>query len=180
MATQRRQQVSRRPQRAGYSLIELAAIVVILAILAAVSAPSLGRIPAIRAGVAAEQIAGDLSFARSWSLATGVRSWVRFDLAAQEYRMLAEDPDIPGRAGAALLQSGAGGPLIVTLDAGQLLGIQIDSADFDGGVEIGCDARGRPLNDAEELLRGAGELRLSTGHIIRVAEQSGITSYVSP
>ena len=180
MATQRRQHASRRPQRAGFSLIELAAIIVILAILAAVSAPSLGRIPAIRAGVAAEQIAGDLSFARSWSLATGVRSWVRFDPLRQEYRMLVEHPDLAGRPGAALLESGAAGSMVVTLAAGQLLGIQIDSVDFDGGAEIGFDAKGRPLNDAEELLRGAGELRLSTGHIIRVAEQSGITSYVSP
>lgn len=171
----------RRRQCAGFSLIELAAIVVILAILAAVAAPSLARIPGIRTAVAAEQLAGDLGFARGWALATGVRCWVVFDLSAQEYCILVEDSDAAGRGGATpLMEVAQPGPSVVSLGSGAFQGIQVASVDFDGGAEVGFDDLGRPLDDAEDELRREGVVTLSTGHTIHVATESGVVSYAGP
>ena len=70
---------ARRPHRGGgFSLIELVAVLVIAAIMAAVAVPTLSSLAATRAWAAAKLVARDLTYARERAMTTGLRTWVGF------------------------------------------------------------------------------------------------------
>jgi len=127
---------TRRPDRGGgFTLIELVAVLVIVAVLAAVAVPSLDAIGETRAAMAARQLLRDLTFARQRAVATGTRTWVVFDIDAETWSVLGEDPAAPGRAGATVLTDPATGrDHVQRLDAGSFVGVGISSAAFDDDV----------------------------------------------
>src|SRR5690606_30212358 len=86
----------------GFTLLEMIAVIVIVAILAAVAVPTIGTVSATRGASAARQLLRDLTFARQRAASTGVPTWVAFDVANEKWTVLAEDPDNPGRAHAAV------------------------------------------------------------------------------
>jgi type II secretion system protein H len=79
----------------GFTLIEILAVVAILALVAAFVVPNLGafRVRALRSE--AQQLAAQLEFARERAIVTGVPHRVWLDLDQAEYRLewLAEDPE---------------------------------------------------------------------------------------
>jgi type II secretion system protein H len=83
-----------RRARRGFTLIEILAVVAILALVAALVVPNFGgmRVRALRAE--AKQIAGQLELARQRAIVTGVphRMWLELDQAAYRLEWLAEDP----------------------------------------------------------------------------------------
>lgn len=161
----------------GFTLVELVAVLVVTAILAATAVPALGTLADTRRGLAASGLRRDLTLARQRAVATGTRSWVIFDVNAETWSLLVEDPSSPGRAGAvALADPGTGRDHVVQLGAGAFGGVTLASADFDGGVEIGFDWLGRPLNGAESDLAAAGTVTLSGGGQVVVAATTGHVS----
>jgi prepilin-type N-terminal cleavage/methylation domain-containing protein len=88
----------RARRRAAFTLIEMLAVVAILALVASFVAPSLDVVRQRRLRAAAMQLASQLEFARQRTVATGVPHRVLFDLENQLYRIewladdLAEDP----------------------------------------------------------------------------------------
>src|SRR6185503_7257913 len=100
----------------GFTLIELITVIVIAAILAGVTVPTLSGLGSARSGMAGKQILRDLTFARQRSVATGVVSWVVFNSGTGTWSILAENPASPGRAGATILSDMATGrPYTTTL-----------------------------------------------------------------
>jgi len=177
----RRAGTRRRGRGGGFTLVELVAVLVIVAVLAAAVAPSLRATDGVRGAMAAKQLLRDLTFARQRAVATGARSWVVFDTGAETWTMLAEDPDNPGRAGARVLTDPSdGGFYIETLGSGSFIGMSIVSASFDGASEVGFDWLGRPLNATESDLSAQGTVMLSGGHLVTVAAETGYMAYVSP
>ena len=174
--------VARRLRRdGGFTLIELVAVLVIVAVLAAVAVPTLDAIGGTRATMAAKQLLRDLTFARQRAVATGTVTWVVFDTAAETWSILTEDPDNPGRAGATLMSDPATGRSYTqTLGAGSFVGVQIVSAAFDGDVEVGFDWLGRPLSASESSLAAQGSVTLTANHVVNVAQTTGYASYAAP
>ena len=169
---------ARRPPRGGgFTLVEIMAVATVTAIIAAVAIPSLATIPATRRAAAARSIARDLTLARERAIATGAAHWAVFDAAAETYSILAEDPDNPGRAAAAILADPASGhPWTRTLGAAESAGVSIISVSFDAAAEVGFDWLGRPLNATEAALAAEGTIAITGGHTILVEPGTGLVS----
>jgi len=172
----------RRASRCGgFTLVELIAVLLIVAILAAAAVPALDSVQRSRQVVAARMLLHGLTFARQHAVATGVRTWVVVDVGNQTWRILAENPLAPGRGGAiALSDPGAASELAERLDAGDFGDVRIVSAAFDGAAEVGFDWLGRPLNSTESDLAEAGEIVLSGSHRLTVEVETGHVAYMAP
>jgi prepilin-type N-terminal cleavage/methylation domain-containing protein len=170
-------QAIRRPSSGGgFTLIELIVVLVLTAILAATATPAIRSLSDGRARHATDQLEHDLTFARQRAMSTGSMSWVVFDTEAESWQMLAEDPENPGRASAQpVIDAATGKPHAVTLgaSAGPFAGVEIVSAVFDGGAEVGFDWLGRPLTDAEAPLHVFGRVALSSEKTVWVVPDTG-------
>lgn len=165
----------------GFTLLEMIAVIVIVAILAAVAVPTIGTVSATRGASAARQLLRDLTFARQRAASTGVPCWVTFDVANEKWTVLADDPDNPGRAHAAVLTDSARGTTFVQqLGNGAYFGVGIQSAAFDGAAEVGFNWLGEPLNAAENALADDGTVSLTTGHSVTVLKGSGLAIFDAP
>jgi|SRR5882672_8412978 len=84
-----------RDHRAGFTLIEILAVVAILALVAAFVIPNMGgfRVRALRAE--ARQIAAQLELARQRAIVTGIphRVWLELDQAEYRLEWLSVDPE---------------------------------------------------------------------------------------
>ena len=172
---------TRPPRAGGFTILELIVVIVILAVLAAVAVPTVATVGMTRGAAAGRQLLRDLTFARQRAAATGTRSWVVFDVNAETWSVLAENPSLPGRANATVLTDSASGHTFVQqLGTGAFFGVGITSATFDAAAQVGFDWLGRPLNSAETDLTADGVVTLTTGHTVTVLEGSGLATFAAP
>ncbi len=166
----------RTPHAPAFTLIELIAVLVVTAILAATAAASLTRSAATRGAMAGQQLTRDLNFARERAVATGVRTWIVFDNAADSYTLRAENPGAPGYAGAATLTDPATGrDYIVTLNTGEFAGVGISGVSIPGGsTTLGFDWLGRPLLPAGTLISADITVTLTGGVSVTVEGGTGL------
>jgi len=123
----------------GFTLIEMITVVILIGVASAIVLPGLGTRDDLKTLSAARQLSADLTFAQSRAVATQKILYVAFDLAGNRYRVLdAMDPPHV-IADPALTQ-----PLDRILGAGALKGVQLETADFDGGHVLAFDAMGMP------------------------------------
>lgn len=149
------------PSRRGFSLIELITVIVITGVIAVSIAMATGSASTSRQRLAARAVSRDLTFARQHALATGIKTWVTFDTAADSYTILAEDTASPGRAGAqAITDPATGKTFSQSLASGPMLA-DISSASIGSGSEVGFDWRGVPFDAAENALTSAGAVVVS-------------------
>jgi len=165
---------TRRPRKdGGFTLVELVAVIVIVAILAAAAVPTMSNLDGSRAAAAAKQLHSDVTFARQRAIATGTPSWVVFDTAAETWSVLAEDPDNPGRGQATVL-------FTVTLDVDRFIGVELITANFDSNPEVGFDWLGRPLDQSESELSADGTVTTTGGFTLTVHTGTGHVSLSTP
>ena len=165
----------------GFTLVEIIVVMVVTGLMAMVAAAALNSIGGGRAAAAARLIQRDLTFARQRAIATGTRVWIPIDVGADSYRLLAENPDSPGRAGAlAINDPGTGRAFLEQLNDGAFVDVQIVSASFDGAAEIGFDWLGRPLGTTETALTADGSVVLNHGYSIMVDAGSGHVTIAGP
>ncbi len=84
-----------RPRAAAFTLIEIMAVVLIIALASSLLIPNLGSLRERALQVEAERLAAQLELARERTVVTGVHHRLLFDLEESAYRMewLAEDPE---------------------------------------------------------------------------------------
>lgn len=167
-------QARRSLRGSGFTLPEMVVVMTISAILAATAAPSMLNLSSTRAAVAARQLVRDLTFARQRSIATGIRHWVVFDTSAQTWSVLTENPESPGRAGAAPMNDLATGrPFLQALNAAPFTGISLANVSIGAGSEIGFDWRGKPLNSSQAALAADGSITLTGGVGVTIRANTG-------
>jgi MSHA pilin protein MshC len=167
---------SDRRRAAGFTLIEVIVVMLMIAILAVVATPRLTNLGSSRSGVAARMIARDLTYARERAIATGTRTWVVFSLGTHSYSVLCENPASPGRAGATVMTNpnGNGKTFVQYLNAGEYAGVTMTGVTLDAGAEIGFDWVGKPYNSASTALAAAGTVTLSSGYTITIQPATGL------
>lgn len=162
----------------AFTLVELVVVMLLISILAVAAAPSLGSIPRQKAAAASRVIMRDLAFARERAMADGTRTWFVVTPATEQYSILQENPTSPGRVGARVITDPATrAPFVQDLALDATSGVDITSAAFGTGAEVGFDRLGRPLITSGALLTTAGSITLRGGHVISLAPQSGRISY---
>jgi len=132
----------------GFSLLELALVLAIIAVAAGVAAPRYARsVGRYRAEMAARRIASDLAYARRRAQTAGASQTVAFAPAGNDYRL----------PGARSLKD-ASGEYVVHLAADPYRTALI-SADFGGDATVVFDAYGVPDT--------GGSIRVGTGTFVK-------------
>ena len=165
----------------GFTFIELIAVMVLTAILAASSIPALTSLSQTRAAGAAVNLHRSMTIARQNAVSTGNRTWVVFDVGGNNWSVLKENPLAPGRSGASVITDPASGQdYVETLNSDTTFGVSLISATFDAGSEIGFDWLGRPLNATENDLVAVGTVTLTGNYQITVEVDTGHIRYIAP
>jgi len=87
-----------QPRKAGFTLIEMIAVVAIFALLVAVVAPNIGGLSGRRLQAAADDLAGRLELGRQGTVVTGIphRLWIDLEAGAYRLEWLANDAEQAG------------------------------------------------------------------------------------
>ena len=148
----------------SFTLIELIVVMAIMAILAVVAVPALTGVSGRRLALAAHRMAADIKLARTLATATRRHTWVDFDVSNDSYDVYIESPTTPGRANRIwVTHPETGGQFHVALDAGDFVGVKIQSAEFASGSEVEFDRLGTPYD-------GAGSALAEDGTVVLVAD----------
>ena len=170
---------TRRPHAGGgFTMIELIAVIVILAVISVGAAASLSSLQDSRAAMAGKSLLRDLTFARQHAIATGRKTWVEFDTTAKDWRILAEVPSVSGRT--AVFDTATGSDYVQAIDTGSFAGIDFVSVDFTSTDEVGFDWLGRPFDATDTALAAAGTVTLTGNHVVRVHQETGYAVYEAP
>jgi len=155
--------------RAGFTLIELVMVIVLLGILAVYAAPKLGSISTVKASAFADKLRADIRYAQTLAMSSGMRYRIYVNTApspASGYAVVNDsNADGWGTTGAgeyAKDPSGSGN-LSVTLNTGDYTGITISPA-----ATIEFDSLGKPT------LGGGTVLTVSPGGAtVTITAQTG-------
>ena len=129
--------------RAGFTLIEILVVVIILGIAAAIIVPHIGSRSDLKATSAARLIMADLIYTQNRSISTQKWHYVQFDAGAEGYRVLDQfQPTItiithPVERSPVAVSIGPGGPA-------PLRDVLLDSVSFDGQSVLAFDEMGTP------------------------------------
>ncbi len=162
-------------QRSGFTIIELVSVIAILGVMAlAVTGITLDSIDTIRSQAAAARLTSDLRYLQRMTLASGMRAWGVFDVAGNEYRLYAEDPANPGKAGRIPVPHPSDQSTdAVRFGVGTFANIAITAAAFNGTDEVEFDGSGVPYGGNGAPLSAPGVILLSSGVIIQVEPVTG-------
>jgi len=163
---------------AGFTLVELIAVLVVTTIIAATAAPLLTTSRATVARAAARLVVTDVAFARERAMTTGITQWVSFTAGSDSYRVLAESLVSPGRAGATVLDTLAGGKFVKRLSGEGFSGISVVSSAFDGSTDVGFNSFGSPLAVSGQPLVSAGVVTLTNSATVTIQPRTGLVRAV--
>ena len=165
----------------GFTLVELAVIIALMAILAAVAVPTLDRIGESRAGMASSMLARDLAFARQYAVATGRRTWLVVREDGDGWDLLVEPAGSQDRSAAVPMADEITGRVRTrSLSALGDDDVTVANVDVDGEREIGFDWRGRPLNAAEADCAADALFTMSSGAVVTVVKETGFVRDATP
>lgn len=167
--------MSRRAATAGFTLVELALGITIIAILAWVAYPKIAVMSEIRLDAAARRVAADLRYAQNRSIGTRVVHGLYFEPASGRYTVYAPTPASPLADPADRART-----LRVTFDQKvEYRGVAIASASFGSSRAVSFDYFGVPRDSAGTDLASAGRVILTyqgEADTIEVAPGTGAVS----
>ncbi len=85
--------------RAGFTLVEILAVVVILGIASAIIVPQINSRDDLKASAAARTIIADLIYAQNLAISTQTKTYVRFDVANNRYSLVTSPTSASGTFG---------------------------------------------------------------------------------
>lgn len=166
----------RRNRGRAFTLIELVAVIVLVAILAAsVGGPILSSLGSIRTRHAAARLAGDLAYLQRIALNTRRRTWAVIDVAGNRVRYYVEDAANPGKANRQpLVHEATGSSDAVQFGAGEFRGAALSSCSIAGTGELEFDSFGAPYDGNETALVADGTIAFNGGVTLTIRAVSGL------
>lgn len=161
-----------RRTRSGFTLIELITVMAIVGITGvAVVGGTLSYMGEIRSRAAASRLAADIRYVQRTALASGLRTWMVFNVGANSYQLYVENAANPGKANRVALerpidQSSAQ----MTFGSGPFSSVTISSANINSTTELEFDSFGTPYDGNSTALSASAVVTLS----------SGITATINP
>lgn len=175
----------RRPRAGGgFTVVELIAVMVMMAILVGVAVPSLSSFGDTRPAMAAQHLLRDITFARQHAVATGTITWVRFDTTGDTSWSIRAETGTPGKANAVLVSDPAtGGDFTQTLNQRPFQSVKVLTAVFTGDdtndyEDVGFDWLGQPLTADGVVLNALGTVTLTGSYKVNVHPETGFVDYV--
>ena len=164
-----------RRQPGAFTLIELVTVITILGIIAvAVGGPTLAYIDSMRAHAAASRLASDVRYVQRTALNSGLRTWVVFSTASNNYQLYIEDRDNPGEANRlAMTHPFDQTSNAVQFGSGAFTNVSITSVDVNLTSELEFDSFGMPYDGDGAALTGDAVVTLSSGVTITVHPVGG-------
>jgi prepilin-type N-terminal cleavage/methylation domain-containing protein len=168
--------VDRHRRSAAFTLIELVTVMVILGLVAAFTGgPTLAYIDSMRSQAAAGRLASDIRYMQGLAVNSGLRTWVVFSTASNNYRLYVEDRANLGKANRV--------PTVHPLDqstnavqfgSGPFANVAISSVNINGTSELEFDTFGVPYDANGIALTANGVVGLSNGASAIVHSVSGM------
>jgi prepilin-type N-terminal cleavage/methylation domain-containing protein len=182
-------------RRAGFTLVEILAVVVILGIASAIIIPQMGTRDDMRAAAAARTVIADLIYAQNLAISTGQTIWVRFDVAGNKYSLVTNPSSAKAKFGDPVrhpltdsdyqqafgnVSSGTDPWEQITIFGAPMNG---EDAAFQGDFTVGFDSIGMPyvwcydVNQSNPLLSGAVVVQAGATHAfdktVTISPQTG-------
>lgn len=160
---------------AGFTLVELLVVVVILGFAAAIAVPMIGSASSFQIRAAANKVAADLEYAKSMAISRGQNHAVVFDPVGEAY-------EIQDQSGTVIKN-----PVMPTRDYRVAFGsdsrvasVEITSASFDGTTTVSFDYLGSPYNGGSPpTALNSGTLVLSAGSHSKTITVESVTGFIS-
>jgi prepilin-type N-terminal cleavage/methylation domain-containing protein len=166
--------------RAGFTLVELIAVLVVLSVLSAVVVARINTMTSARAPMAGQVVLRDLAFARERAMNTGVTHWVTVNTINQSLVVQAEQPPTFGYAGRITVTDPASGrPYQRFLNRDEFSGVRFSSAVYDS-FTIGFTRFGRPINPLGAVITTDSTISIVGGPTITISGSSGGLSRSTP
>lgn len=165
----------RPPQRAsGFTLTELAMVLVVVALLSGMAVTSLSGLGSARQNVAATRVRTALVHAQEWAMGSHNTTWVAFDTASDLASVFVENPANPGKPNRVALSD----PLTRSAMSIQFGsdGVGIEAVDFNGTAEVQFDSSGSPADALGNPLAVDGTVQVSGGGTVRVTRTTGLVT----
>ena len=179
--------LTRRPSRGGgFTLIEMLAVIAMMAILMGVAVPALSSMGDTRGAMAGRHLLRDLTFARQHAIATGTITWMFFSTAGNTSWEIRAETGAAGKTNAIVIDDAAtNAPFTQTLNSGSFADVKVVSASFVGTdtfdvPEVGFDWLGRPLTNDGVFLNAVGTVTVTGSHVVTVQQDTGYAEYVAP
>ena len=155
--------------------MELVTVIVLLGILALVTVgPTLSYIASMRSRTAAARIVTDIRYMQRLALASGLRTWIVFNVAGNSYQLYMEDRNNLGKASriaatSPMDQTTTG----MTFGSSPFYGVSISSATIGTGAEVEFDNWGTPYDTAGAAISSTATISLSNGVSVSIQPVSG-------
>ena len=162
-----------RGRNAGFTLVELLIVVVIISIAALTAIPMMSSAASMQIRSAANMLTADLEYAKSMAISRAQIFSVVFDAGADSYRI--EDKD--GNPLPHPVKKGFNYVIDFQND-GRLKKVDIVSVDFDTTSKVTFDYLGSPFNGVGNPLNN-GVINLQAGSTTSIITVEPVTGYVS-
>ena len=168
-----------RTRTNAFTLIELIVVTTVTVVVAVTAVPMFVRRDGQKLARAAHELVTHIKYARTLAMATRRHTWVTFDTKKETYEVYIQGHQKHGHGKRVKVPHPVTGDnkFKVFLNQDEFTGVEIASASFGGGDEVGFDWLGTPYDGKGALLTEDGTVVLSASGnsaTVRVTADTGL------